>query len=157
MVLYYEYIDTCIGTLRICADEQVLFEVARLHEKVPAPANPNEITRCAATQLDEYFCKKRVAFDLPLAPKGTSFQRAVWQELQNVPFARTVSYRELGERLGKPRASRAVGNAVGLNPLLIVIPCHRVICSDGALGGFSAGLDAKVKLLELEGIQGFQA
>ena len=137
----YEYVDTCIGILRICADEQALFE----------------ITRCAAVQLTEYFCSKRRAFDLPLSPRGTAFQRAVWRELQAVPFGRTVSYRELGERLGKPSASRAVGGAVGANPLLIVVPCHRVIRTDGALGGFSAGLDAKVKLLELEGIQEFQA
>lgn len=153
----YEYVDTCIGILRICADEQALFEITRLRGETPEAANPNEITRCAAVQLTEYFCSKRRAFDLPLSPRGTAFQRAVWRELQAVPFGRTVSYRELGERLGKPSASRAVGGAVGANPLLIVVPCHRVIRTDGALGGFSAGLDAKVKLLELEGIQEFQA
>lgn len=153
----YEYVDTCIGILRICADEQALFEITRLRGETPEAANPNEITRCAAVQLTEYFCSKRRAFDLPLSPRGTAFQRTVWRELQAVPFGRTVSYRELGERLGKPSASRAVGGAVGANPLLIVVPCHRVIRTDGALGGFSAGLDAKVKLLELEGIQEFQA
>ncbi len=152
----YEYVDTCIGILRICADEQALFEITRLRGETPEAANPNEITRCAAVQLTEYFCSKRRAFDLPLSPRGTAFQRTVWRELQAVPFGRTVSYRELGNA-GKPSASRAVGGAVGANPLLIVVPCHRVIRTDGALGGFSAGLDAKVKLLELEGIQEFQA
>lgn len=152
----YEYVDTCVGILRICADELALFEITRLRGETPEAANPNEITRRAAEQLTEYFCSRRRAFDLPLAPRGTVFQRAVWRELQTVPFGRTVSYHELGERLGKPSASRAVGSAVGANPLLIVVPCHRVIRTDGALGGFSAGLDAKVKLLELEGIQGFR-
>lgn len=155
-MVYYEYMDTCIGTLQICADEQALFEVRRLRGYVPETGNPNGITQCAVTQLTEYFCNKRYAFELPLELRGTAFQCAVWRELQTVPFGHTVSYRTLGERLGRPTASRAVGGAVGANPLLIVVPCHRVIRMDGALGGFSAGLDAKVKLLELEGVAGFR-
>lgn len=156
-MLYYEYLESCIGTLRICADEQALFEVSRLRAPVSGPANPNEITHRAAAELREYFFSGRRTFDLPLDPRGTAFQLAVWRELQKIPYGETVSYRGLGERIGKPAASRAIGGAVGANPLLIVVPCHRVIRTDGGLGGFSAGLDAKITLLKLEGISGIEA
>lgn len=105
----------------------------------------------AVRQLAEYFAGERRAFDLALDPHGTEFQRSVWQLLGAIPYGETVSYGELARRIGNPRASRAVGLANGSNPLPIVVPCHRVIGSDGSLTGFGGGLDAKRRLLALEG------
>jgi methylated-DNA-[protein]-cysteine S-methyltransferase len=102
-------------------------------------------------QLDEYFAGERREFDLALAPEGTPFERAVWAELAKIPFGETRSYGEIAEVLGRPGAARAVGRANGANPIPIVVPCHRVIGSDGSLTGFGGGLDAKFRLLELEG------
>lgn len=102
-------------------------------------------------QLDEYFAGERVKFDLMLAPAGTPFQQRVWQALLEIPFGETASYAEVARRIGSPRAVRAVGSANGRNPIAIVIPCHRVIASDGSLGGYGGGLDRKSFLLRLEG------
>jgi methylated-DNA-[protein]-cysteine S-methyltransferase len=101
-------------------------------------------------QLDEYFAGRREAFDLPLAPTGTPFQRRVWQALQEIPYGETISYGEQARRIGVPSASRAVGVANGQNPLAVVIPCHRVIGADGSLTGYGGGLERKRFLLELE-------
>ncbi len=107
--------------------------------------------RCpAARQLAEYFRGERRAFDLTLAPEGTAFQQSVWGALQRIPYGQTTSYGALAARLGRPRASRAVGAANGQNPLPIVVPCHRVLSSRGTLTGYAGGLDRKRKLLELE-------
>ena len=105
----------------------------------------------AARQLDEYFAATRRAFDLPLAPRGTDFQRTVWLALAGIAYGETVSYAQLAQRVGKPTAMRAVGAANGRNPLPIVLPCHRVIGADGSLTGFGGGLPTKQFLLELEG------
>lgn len=104
----------------------------------------------ARGQLDEYFAGTRRAFDLPLAPAGTPFQRAVWSLLRAIPFGDTRCYRDLAVAMGKPGAMRAVGLANGRNPLSIVVPCHRVIGSDGSLTGFGGGLEAKRFLLDHE-------
>lgn len=108
----------------------------------------------AAAQLAEYFAGRRRAFDLPLAPAGTPFQRAVWSALAAIPFGETCSYAELARAVGRPRAVRAVGAANGRNPLPIVLPCHRVIGSDGSLTGYAGGLGMKRRLLALEGAGG---
>lgn len=105
----------------------------------------------ARRQLDEYFAGERRVFDLPLAPQGTDFQRAVWHALATIPYGETASYAQMAARVGKPRAVRAVGAANGRNPLPIVLPCHRVIGADGSLTGFGGGLPVKRFLLELEG------
>lgn len=105
----------------------------------------------AAQQLDEYFAGRRQHFDLPLAPHGTTFQQQVWQALRHIPFGHTWSYAELARHIGKPTASRAVGAANGRNPIAIIIPCHRVIGTNGNLTGFAGGLSAKSFLLQLEG------
>ncbi len=110
----------------------------------------NPYLRKAAEQLDEYFAGSRRAFDIPLDLDGTAFQRAVWGALQEIPFGKTITYGELAEELGRPTAARAVGAAVGRNPVSVVIPCHRVVGRDGSLTGFAGGLDAKIRLLELE-------
>ncbi len=104
----------------------------------------------AIRQLEEYFASERRTFDLPLAPQGTAFQRAVWEALPRIPYGETMSYGELARRIGKPKACRAVGLANGRNPLPIVVPCHRVIGADGSLTGFGGGIDIKRRLLALE-------
>lgn len=102
-------------------------------------------------QLREYFAGRRRTFDAPLDMRGTEFQRAVWSEVARIPYGETASYGEVARRVGKPGAARAVGAAVGANPLPILIPCHRVIGADGSLTGYGAGLDVKAGLLRLEG------
>jgi methylated-DNA-[protein]-cysteine S-methyltransferase len=104
----------------------------------------------AAAQLAAYFAGQLTGFDLPLAPAGTQFQRRVWAALQDIPYGATVSYGELARQLGSATASRAVGLANGRNPIAVVIPCHRVIGSDGSLTGYGGGLDRKRFLLDLE-------
>ena len=106
----------------------------------------------ASDALAEYFAGERRDFDLPLAPAGTSFQKRVWAELVKIPYGTTCSYGALAAKIGQPNASRAVGLANGKNPIAIVIPCHRVIGSDGSLTGFAAGTDVKRVLLEIEGV-----
>ncbi len=103
-----------------------------------------------AEQLKEYFARERTTFDMPLAPEGTAFQKAVWEELRRIPYGETISYGEQARRIRNPRSSRAVGAANGRNPLAIVIPCHRVIGSTGSLTGFGGGLKAKEFLLDFE-------
>jgi len=102
-------------------------------------------------QLAEYFAGERRDFDLRLAPEGTPFERSVWEELRKIPFGETRSYGEIAQAIGRPGAARAVGRANGANPIPIVVPCHRVIGSDGSLTGFGGGLEAKSRLLEIEG------
>ena len=107
----------------------------------------------ARWQLEEYFAGVRQNFDLPLDPGGTDFQRRVWRALLDIPYGKAISYKELARRVDRPKGFQAVGQANGKNPLPILIPCHRVIAADGSLGGYSAGLDRKRFLLDLEGIQ----
>jgi methylated-DNA-[protein]-cysteine S-methyltransferase len=105
------------------------------------------------TQLDAYFAGRRCAFELPLAPVGTEFQRRVWTALSAIPYGTTTTYAAIARSIGKPRAVRAVGAANGKNPLSIVVPCHRVIGQDGTLTGYAGGLPRKRRLLELESAQ----
>lgn len=105
----------------------------------------------AANQLDAYFARRLRRFDLPLDPRGTSFQQAVWKELTKIPYGETRSYQAVAAAIGRPTASRAVGAANARNPLSIVVPCHRVVGSTGGLTGFAGGLDIKRRLLIIEG------
>lgn len=116
---------------------------ARRPDQPPLP----EVRR----QLAEYFAGERNDFDLPLAPRGTEFERRVWQALAAIPYGQTRSYSEVARSIGRPQACRAVGRANGRNPIAVVIPCHRVIGSDGSLTGYGGGLDLKRFLLDLEG------
>jgi AraC family transcriptional regulator of adaptative response/methylated-DNA-[protein]-cysteine methyltransferase len=113
---------------------------------------PGKLTLFASLrqQLDEYFERKRTAFDIPLAYPGTDFQRRVWQALRDIPYGRTRSYSEVARTIGKPGAARAVGGANGSNRIAIIIPCHRVIAAGGGPGGYGGGLWRKLRLLELE-------
>jgi methylated-DNA-[protein]-cysteine S-methyltransferase len=116
-----------------------------------APGDPAaEPFASAAEQLGQYFAGRLRSFDLPLAPAGTEFQRRVWSALQAIPYGQTWSYGQLARQLGNASASRAVGLANGRNPIALVIPCHRVIGSDGSLTGYGGGLDRKRYLLQLE-------
>jgi methylated-DNA-[protein]-cysteine S-methyltransferase len=116
-----------------------------------APQHP--LLQQALVQLREYFAGERTAFDLPLDLQGgTPFQQSVWRALLAIPCGRTVTYRHVGEQAGRPGAMRAVGAAVGRNPLSIVVPCHRVVGSDGSLTGYAGGLERKRALLQLEGV-----
>ncbi len=109
-----------------------------------------ELIKTVKTQLDEYFTGKRHSFDFPLVMTGTEFQGRVWAELKKIPYGKTISYSELAERCGSPKASRAVGQANNRNKIMIVIPCHRVVGKDGSLTGYAGGLSVKKLLLELE-------
>lgn len=107
----------------------------------------------AMVQLEEYFLGKRKRFSVPVdLTSATNFQKSVWNMLCKIPYGKTISYKEIARRIGKPKAVRAVGNACAQNPVPVLIPCHRVIRSNGKLGGFSAGLDVKRRLLEIEGV-----
>ena len=118
----------------------------------PEPMEENPAALAAAVaQLREYFSRLRREFDLPLDLRGTPFQQQVWRELRKVPYGQTVSYGELARRVGRPGAARAVGQAVGANPIPIIVPCHRVVGADGSLVGYGGGLEIKSALLRLEG------
>lgn len=114
--------------------------------------SPTALTNEAATQLMEYFAGKRRTFSLPLAPKGTPFQKEVWQALSSIPYGQTRSYADIAAQVGRPKAYRAVGMANNRNPIPIVIPCHRVVGSSGDMVGYAYGTKIKRYLLELEGI-----
>ena len=142
---------TPVGPLLLVAEDGGL---TALHFGAgPGPGERDDtdpVLVATATQLREYFAGDRKEFDLPLAPRGTEFQRAVWQRLCEIPYGTTVTYGELARRVGNPAASRAVGLANGRNPIAIVVPCHRVIGSNGKLIGFAGGVDTKRTLLGLE-------
>jgi len=155
----YTYLETPIGTLLIAGDAEAVRRIDFPKEgKKSSPGEGwTESARGpvgqAVKQLREYFSGKRANFDLPLAPEGTEFQRTVWRNLQDIPYGETISYGELANRVGNPKASRAVGAANGQNPIPIVIPCHRVIGANGKLTGFGGGLPTKEALLGLEAKQ----
>ncbi|KQM81321.1 methylated-DNA--[protein]-cysteine S-methyltransferase [Agromyces sp. Leaf222] len=121
----------------------------RLGVEVDAASDP--VVSRFGVELGEYLAGERTSFDLPLAPAGDAFQHAVWAMLREIPFGETVTYGELAVRLGDRNLARRVGNAVGRNPLSIVVPCHRVVGADGSLTGYAGGLERKRLLLELEG------
>lgn len=110
----------------------------------------NQLFKDFNTQLSLYFNRKLKKFDLPISPRGTDFQLTVWRALQQIPFGDVISYSQLALRLGAKEKTRAVANAVGKNPILILVPCHRVIGADGGLTGFSGGIERKKALLDLE-------
>jgi methylated-DNA-[protein]-cysteine S-methyltransferase len=113
-------------------------------------SHTSSILQQAVDQLTDYFDGTRKTFDLPLAPRGTAFQQAVWRQLQNIPYGATWSYQQLASAVGNAKASRAVGSANGKNPISIIIPCHRVIQAGGQLGGYTGGVEKKEILLALE-------
>lgn len=147
-------IPSKIGPLYLVGSANGLYGI--FWEKQPIPMltkkdeAENVLLKKAATQLDEYFHGKRKKFELPLEPQGTDFQKKVWKELTKIPYGETRSYKEIAIAIKHPKAYRAVGTANGCNPLSVIVPCHRVIASDGSLGGYAGGLKIKKTLLELE-------
>jgi methylated-DNA-[protein]-cysteine S-methyltransferase len=145
-----------IGTLRLVSEGQSItrIEFPGFEGDDAGEAAPDEpvLIDCAA-QLQEYFEGRRSRFDLPLAALGTEFQREVWRALQEIPYGEVCSYGDIARTVGRPKAVRAVGAANGRNPLPIVVPCHRVVGSDGSLTGFAGGLDIKRWLLGREKAQ----
>ena len=150
----YQYLDTPIGQLRLVSDGEYItaIEFEGGHGECSADRQVTDpaLSACAR-QLGEYFAGERKSFDLPLAPCGTAFQNSVWDALRRIPYGELRSYRDIAEAIHNPRAVRAVGAANGRNPIPIVVPCHRVIGSDGSLTGFAGGLAVKQALLRLEG------
>lgn len=154
--LFYDRLQTNVGDLIVAMSEEGLKFVNFADPHNPSvPAgwihDPAKLEN-ATSQLREYLNGGRHTFDLPLAPAGTPFQRRVWQALTEIPYGRTISYRELAQQVESPRGFRAVGNANGRNPIVIIQPCHRVIAMDGKIGGFSSGIHRKKYLLEMEGV-----
>lgn len=155
MVKLKNDMETCIiksplGYTKIVGDEDGIVSITVLNsEENPSDSIPLELEDCVM-QLQEYFEGLRTSFNLKLNPEGTLFQKQVWNELQKIPFGKTISYLELSKRLGDVKAIRAVANANGKNPLWVVMPCHRVIGSDGSLIGYAGGLHRKQRLLEHE-------
>lgn len=149
--------DSPIGKLRVCEENGA---ITQLHiqseeetvtgEEVTAYTEVPLVLKEACRQLSEYFAGGRRQFDLPLCLKGTAFQQKVWQALREIPYGETRSYQDIAVAIGNPKAVRAIGGANHNNPVMIIVPCHRVINKDGSLGGFGGGVDVKKYLLELE-------
>jgi methylated-DNA-[protein]-cysteine S-methyltransferase len=147
--------DSPIGELLLVGDGRALHGLHMQEGRTAASVHrewrpADEPFADVRRQLSEYFDGERDEFDVPLAMTGTPFQRRVWQALQRIPYGETTTYGELARRLGRPSASRAVGLANGRNPIAVIVPCHRVIGSDGSLTGYGGGVERKRLLLDLE-------
>jgi methylated-DNA-[protein]-cysteine S-methyltransferase len=148
-----QYLDSPIGTLRLVSNGSQLtaIEFEDQYSEDDGREVRDAVLAACAEQLTDYFAARRRSFKLPLAARGTPFQQSVWSALARIPYGELRSYRDIAHSIGNPAAVRAVGAANGRNPLPIVVPCHRVIGSNGTLTGFAGGLAAKSFLLRLEG------
>jgi len=163
-VITWAALKTRIGKVRVAATQRGVCKIALGKETAEdffgwleryvgrAPRKPERcgIVALALDQIAEYLSRRRREFDLPLDVRGTEFQRRMWAAVANIPYGQTRTYAEVARAIGKPKAVRAVGAANGANPLPLVVPCHRVLGSDGSLTGYGGGLDVKRKLLEME-------
>lgn len=143
------HINSPVGVLEIACSEKGISVIGFSKETAISKSIPKELKTCV-DQLQAYFKGELEAFDLPLAPEGTEFQQSVWKELLNVPYGKTASYLDIAKALGDHKLTRAVGSANGKNPIAIVIPCHRIIGTNGKLTGYAGGMDRKKLLLNLE-------
>ena len=143
------FIQSPLGITKIVGDENGISIISILSEGEITTKIPKNLKECVS-QLREYFDRKRHHFDFKINPQGTDFQQKVWQELLNIPFGKTMSYLDLSKKLGDVKAIRAVASANGRNPIWIVVPCHRVVGTDGSLTGYAGGLWRKKWLLEHE-------
>jgi methylated-DNA-[protein]-cysteine S-methyltransferase len=157
MSYHYKFIRSVVGHLKLLASRHglaaILWENERPNRvRLPAQEEMSDhpVLLEAERQLNDYFAGNRTRFSVPLDLLGTEFQRKVWEALLTIPFGETRSYRQIAGQIGRPTAVRAVGAANGRNPISIIVPCHRVIGSDGALTGFAGGLEVKAYLLGLE-------
>jgi methylated-DNA-[protein]-cysteine S-methyltransferase len=144
------FIDTPLGHAKIIGDDHGITSVSILDTKQELSSVVPEILLECVTQLKAYFKNERKTFDLKLNPKGTLFQKKVWKQLETIPYGKAISYLELSKQLGDVKVIRAAANANGKNPLWIIVPCHRVIGSDGSLTGYAGGLHRKQWLLNHE-------
>ena len=143
------HLKTPIGTVKISGNAAGVSEIIFTEDLEISNQIPEVLQECV-TQIEEYFSKNRIVFTFKINQNGTNFQKKVWQELTNIPFGKTISYLDLAKKLGDPKAIRAAASANGKNKLLIVVPCHRVIGSDGSLTGYAGELWRKKWLLENE-------
>jgi len=152
-MIIHSYVGSPLGPLLLTGDGEGLTGLyTDQHGRLPTELGPrvDEEFGEARTQLDEYFAGERDDFDLPLHAPGTAFQRAVWQALRQIRYGSTMTYRQVAEQVGNPKAVRAVGSANSRNPISIIVPCHRVVGSDGKLVGYAGGFSAKRWLLDHE-------
>lgn len=148
---YRAVYDSVFGKVLISSDGEGITEVKLGNfSETEIQNSPDRLTDIAAAQLSEYFARKRESFDVPLCPAGTAFQRLVWEKLCAVPYGETRSYKQIAESVGNPKSCRAVGMANNRNPIMVIIPCHRIIGTNGSLTGYAAGLPVKQRLLDLE-------
>lgn len=139
------------GWIKMTYNAEGIVEIERIENMVSCEgAQPSPLSERAFSQILEYMEGRRKAFDFPYVMQGTSFQQSVWCALLEIPYGETRSYLDIAKRIGKPKAARAVGMANHKNPLMLLVPCHRVIGSDGSLTGYAGGLDMKAALLEME-------
>jgi methylated-DNA-[protein]-cysteine S-methyltransferase len=140
--------STTVGSLTLEGDDRALTRVG--FDASRAPQGDAKAVAAAAIQLEQYFAGERTEFDLHVELDGTEFERRVWDEVRAIPYGQTATYAEIARRIGRPGASRAVGRANGRNPLAVIVPCHRVVGSDGSLTGYAGGIAMKRALLDLE-------
>jgi methylated-DNA-[protein]-cysteine S-methyltransferase len=149
-------ITSPVGKLRLIASDKGLVAIdvrnVRVASNLETSASAQKILSTTKKQLEQYFAGKRTTFDIPLDLVGTEFQQQAWRALCRIPYGKTISYGQQAKNIKKPKAFRAVGSANGKNPIPIIVPCHRVVASDGSLGGYSLGLKMKKQLLALEGV-----
>ncbi len=157
-MLYYDYYHSPRGRILLVADDRALtgvyFAGQKYHPRIDEKwkrADRHEPLRQARRELSEYFDGMRTRFTVEVSPQGTPFQRAVWKAIAGVRFGQTIAYGDLAERAGYPGCARAAGAATGRNPISIIVPCHRIVGSNGSLTGYAGGLVKKRALLELEG------
>jgi methylated-DNA-[protein]-cysteine S-methyltransferase len=155
----YAKFATPLGTVLATEEGGFLTSVDFIDAKYAKPVAKDWIKDPEATplkecaqQLGEYFAGTRESFDLPTLPEGTTFQKRVWREISGVPYGATITYAELAKRAGAEGSARAAGAATGRNPIAVIVPCHRIVGSDGSLTGYAGGLGRKTKLLEIEGL-----
>lgn len=158
-MIRFTLFDSPLGDIRVASDGGAILAIGFPGQKHDVATGADWQRDDAApeldaarTQLTEYFAGERRDFDLPLAPQGSDFQQRVWRTLLRIGYGRTSTYGALAQALARPTAARAVGAAVGRNPIAIVVPCHRIIGADGALTGYAGGLERKTRLLALEGV-----
>ena len=158
---YIHHYQSPIGLLKISAEEDYITGLSLCTEKMPNTAKMQEseaactpLLQKTCKQLTEYFAGKRTGFTLPIKyPFGTPFQHSVWNALRNIPYGETRSYEDIAVAIGNPKAVRAIGQANHNNPILLLVPCHRVINKNGTIGGFGCGVEIKKQLLQLEGLE----